>query len=696
MTGAGSADGSAWASAVVGTILDRRYRIDAVVGRGEKGAWVFRAHEIVSGAPVAVRCPGVPDDLAGVDYEQALDTFLAEAEVLARACAEGGDVEQVLAYGIAEPAALPRLPFCVFEWLEGKSLEQHIVERAGAVLSLSEALAILEPAARGLAAAHAMGVAHRDVRPRNLWLAQVGGRTRMKVTQFVLASRIGPPDDSFAPEYGAPEHFKRSYGAVGPATDVYGLALSLVELVSGKRALDGQDPVELYLAASDLARRPTLRGRGVQISDAVEAVLARALAVDPKRRWQSARELWDALVSAVPELTPAAPSVRPEPELGGGSDAGPSSARAGGASSVPSIWAARDQASAVVAPADDARLGDSAKLAAFAPPAPQPARRDRAGLAAWLVVALLAAAATIVIATRIGRPAAPAPPPARAATSRAPEPKASPPPSVKASAAPSALHPPGPDEPAVRFEPFLTDMVRVPAGSFTMGTDKEGRGDGPAHRVTITKAFYLDRTEVTAEAYAACVEEGSCTPSRVHADNIPETTWGCNSGKDQPRHPANCVDRAQAERFCAYAEKRLPTEAEWEYAARGDDAREYPWGNAPPTSCATAILLGLAGDCKDRKGTSEVGATAEGRSAFGALDMAGNVWEWVADGHEPYSPRAVTDPRAGLAAPYAKGVLRGGSWDYAPTSAKTTYRYPFQANIANISTGFRCARDAHD
>jgi len=684
------------AAALVGTILDRRYRIDSVIGPGEKGAWVFRAHEIVSGTPVAVRCPGVPEHLTGLGhaYERALDEFLAEAQLLARACGEGGDVEQVLAYGIAEPAGLARVPYSVFEWLEGKSLEQHIVERAGAVLSVSEALAILEPAARGLAAAHALGIAHRDVRPRNLWLAQVGGRTRMKLTQFVLASRIGPSDDAFAPEYGAPEHFKRSYGAIGPATDVYGLALCLVELISGRRALEGVDPPELYLAASDLGRRPTLRARGVQASEAVEAVLARALAVDPRRRWQSARELWDALVAAVPELTPAMPSVRPRPELAGNEvDEAPASAQ----SNVPSIWAARDHASAVVAPADDARLGDSAKLAAFAPrEAPTP-RRDRTGLGAWLVVGLLAAAAVGVVATKLARSRPPPSPPAttRAAASSAPAAKASPPPSSRASAAPAAR---SADEPAVRFQPFLTDMVRVPAGSFMMGTDKEGRGDGPAHRVTITKPFYIDRTEVTAEVYGACVEDGSCTPNRVHGDNIPETTWGCNTSKDQPHDPVNCVDRWQAERFCEYAHKRLPTEAEWEYAARGDDGRAYPWGNAPPTTCTMASLSGLAGDCRDRRGTTEVGSTIDGRSAFGALDMAGNVWEWVADGHVPYpnGSAEVTDPRPALSAPHAKGVLRGGSWDYAPTSAKTTYRYPFQANIGNISTGFRCARDAHE
>jgi formylglycine-generating enzyme required for sulfatase activity/serine/threonine protein kinase len=676
------------AAMLVGTILDRRYRIDSVIGAGEKGSWVFRGHEIVSSAPAAIRCPGVPDELTGLDYEQALDAFLREAKTLARASETSEDVERLLAHGIAEPAALARLPFCVFEWLEGKSLEQHILERAGAILSISEALAILEPAARGLASAHLLGVVHRDVRPRNLWLASVAGRTRMKVTQFVLASRVGTSDDAFAPEYGAPEQFKRSYGAVGPHTDVYGLALCLVELVSGKRALEGRDATELYLATSDLARRPTLRARGVQVSDALEAVIARAVAVDPKRRWQNAREMWDALVAAVPELTPAAPSVRPRREPTDASET-TDLAPASGRSSVPSMWAARDQTSGIIAPADDARLGDSAKLAAFTPRTPP--ERDRSGLVTWLVVGTLAIITIAIVATRIGR----AVPPAKPVEKRAQLSSASAAAPSRETAPAVSVVPAG-EESAVRLQPFLTDMVRVPAGKFTMGTDREGRGDGPAHPVTITKAFYVDRTEVTAEMYYACIEEGSCTPNRVHADNIVESGWGCNTGKDNPRHPINCVDRAQAERFCTYAQKRLPTEAEWEYAARGADAREFPWGNTQPASCSTAVLQGLQGECRERKGTSEVGTAADGRSAFGALDMAGNVWEWVADGFEPYAPGPVTDPRPALSAPHAKGILRGGSWDYSPSSAKTTYRYPFQASIGNISTGFRCARDAHD
>jgi formylglycine-generating enzyme required for sulfatase activity/serine/threonine protein kinase len=691
------------AAALVGTVLsgrgtpERRYRIDSVIGPGERGAWVFRGHDATSGTAVAVRCPGVADDPRGLDYEKALDTFVHEASLLARACEASGDVEQLLAYGISETSSRARLPFCVFEWLEGKSLEQLIVERTGAPLSISEALAILEPAARGLAAAHGLGVAHRDVRPRNLWLTDDGDRIRMKVTQFVLASRIGDSDDAFAPHYGAPEHFKRTYGAIGPHTDVYGLALSLVELLSGRRALQGNDATELYLATSALARRPTPRARGVQVSDAVEAVLARALAVDPKRRWQNARELWDALVAAVPELTPMGPIVHPlSTGTGNASNEGAALAKSG----VPSIWAARDQASAVVAPGDDLRRGDSAKLTSFAPSSPAPARRDDGGISTWVVVGALAIVAIVVIQARIGsstaRPAA-AP---HAVASAPPEAKASPARAGRraVASAPTARA----DEPAGRLPPFLTDMVRVPAGTFTMGTDKEDRGDGPAHTVRITKAFYIDRTEVTAEMYSACVEEGSCTPNRVHpltkageGDSV-EAASGCNTGKDQPRHPINCVDRVQAERFCTYAQKRLPTEAEWEYAARGADGREYPWGDTPPTTCSMANLSGLTGDCRDRKGTGEVGKTAPGRSPFGALDMAGNVWEWVADGYEPYPTGERTDPRGALTAPSAKGVLRGGSWDQPPTSAKATYRFPLAADIGNIGTGFRCARDAQD
>ena len=630
---------------LLGSVLDGRWRIEAVIGQGHGGGIVYRGRDAQSGASVVVRCPRVPD-LPQEQLDEAFETFTAEAALLAKVGAATNDIEKLLASGITDDRQ--RIAYCVFEWLAGHSLEQDI---HGPALSIGEAMTILEPAARALAAAHALGAAHRDVRPANLWLSDQGGRTRMKLAAFGLASKIGTDKVAFAPEYGAPEHFKKSYGVIGPATDVFGLGLVLVEMVSGRPALTGNDEAEMYLASSDLGRRPTLRARGAQVSEAVEQVVARALAVDPKRRFTDARELWEALVLAVPELTPAAPSVRPREEPTRLPSAPP-----------PGMMFSRPFPSM----ADDRRL-ETGRAQNFTPP-PPPKKKDRGGTWAWLAVAIMGVVAVLVIATKVK--SSPKPPP--------PKPVAS---------ADAAVATPAPKEQAVQFQSFLTDMVQVPAGTFTMGPEK-------GHRVTLSHAFYMDRTEVVASSYAACVDEGACTANRVHGmESQPESTWGCNTEKERPNHPANCVDRSQAAAYCTWAKKRLPTEAEWEYAARGTDGRDYPWGPLPPTSCNQAILREA---CPDRpKGTWEIGSTPEGKSAFGLLDMAGNVWEWVSDGYADYPPGDVTDPKGAppTAQPRERGILRGGSWDYSVQSAKTTYRLPFTPAVGNVSVGFRCARD---
>jgi formylglycine-generating enzyme required for sulfatase activity len=664
---------------IVGTVLDGRYRVEAVLGAAHADGTVFRGRDASAGSTVVVRCPAIPSDLHGEALESALAAFMAEAAQLDKIGRGSNDVERLLASGIAERSESDtRVPYTIFEWLAGRSLERHLAERPGGG-SISEAIVLLEPAARALSLAHSMGVAHRDVRPANLWLAEIGGRTTLKVAAWGLATRIGPGDTAFAPEYAAPEHFKKSYGAIGPATDVYGLALCVVEMVTGKRALEGRDAGELYLATSDLGRRPTLRARGAHVSDALESVIQRALAVDPRRRFQSARELWDAIVAAVPELTPAPPAVRTSKT----------------SDRPPGVVSYGDSPPATLPPGVAAKTRPAATTReAIATPA---GRVDRSGAWAWMAMAVLGVVVVAVIVAKVGGGA-------KAGASASASASASAGAGASASAGANASADAGAKagavdggEQAVNVRPFLADMIKVPAGTFVMGSDHDGKGEKPPHAVRLTHAFYIDRTEVRADEYSSCVSDGACTSNKVHEGDLVETVWGCNTEKERPKHPANCIDRIQAEKYCAFVEKRLPTEAEWEYAARGTDGREFPWGNTAPTSCTQAVLTGMTGPCGNRKGTWEAGATADGKSFFGALDMAGNVWEWVADGWEAYpnadGGAAIVDPKTPLAK-NGKGVLRGGSWDYSVTSAKTTYRLPFAATNGNVSTGFRCARDA--
>ncbi len=239
-------------------------------------------------------------------------------------------------------------------------------------------------------------------------------------------------------------------------------------------------------------------------------------------------------------------------------------------------------------------------------------------------------------------------------------------------------------------------MVLIPAATFTMGSDT-GRSEKPQHKVRITRDFYIDLTEVTADAYGACVHDHACTAPRFHTASrgrgVTTSSTSCNSISDPSfaRQPANCVTYEQSVAFCKHEGKRLPTEAEWEYAARGTDARTYPWGEAESHSCRFAITGGAEGPCGARKGTYEVATTVDGKSPFGLFDMAGNVWEWVADDFEGYGKDEVVDPI--IPPRSSKGVIRGGSWDYSAATAKTYVRLSHDRAFALNNVGFRCARD---
>ena len=226
------------------------------------------------------------------------------------------------------------------------------------------------------------------------------------------------------------------------------------------------------------------------------------------------------------------------------------------------------------------------------------------------------------------------------------------------------------------------EMVEVAEGNFWLGcapSDLEcAEIEYPYHQVSLS-SFAIDVTEVTVVAYRQCVEDGACSePSTLES----ACNWGVE-GRDH--HPVNCVDWNQADTYCTWAGKRLPSEAEWEKAARGTDERIYPWGDTVP-DCTHAEF---GGPCTG--GTVEVGCKSEGAAPSGALDMAGNVWEWTEDWYdqEYYEHSPTTDPHGPEEGYYR--VMRGGSYSYAAEFLRTsnrTVRTPFSFDE---ELGFRCA-----
>ena len=218
-------------------------------------------------------------------------------------------------------------------------------------------------------------------------------------------------------------------------------------------------------------------------------------------------------------------------------------------------------------------------------------------------------------------------------------------------------------------------MVKIAVGNFRFGEEKGVEPGIP----TKVAGFWIDKTEVTVHDYAACVASGQCTP--------PHNRWDtCNWPKRDQRgqHPINCVDWTQANAFCSSMDKRLSTEQEWEFAARGSDGRLYPWGEAAPKGQVCLKHGASEGARKEEDGTCPVSQFAGDISPFRVLGMAGNVKEW-------------TSSVEMLSGKVAARVIRGGGWSADPLSPLPTVRvlereYLMPSEFAS-DLGFRCASD---
>lgn len=224
-------------------------------------------------------------------------------------------------------------------------------------------------------------------------------------------------------------------------------------------------------------------------------------------------------------------------------------------------------------------------------------------------------------------------------------------------------------------EPALID---IPAGGFEMGCNKAIRAtcqddEGPAHIVRLP-AFKLTRTEITAGQYNACVVSGACRSPP-------------SFDMTKASYPVTARTFQDARDYCSWARMRLPTEAEWEFAARGVSSYEFPWGHTPSPDCDRAVMMGCGG-------IGPVGALPAGASPEGVMDLAGNVAEWVNDwfGFDYYAYMPERNPPGPTSGRYKS--LRGGSWKSRPIMLRTATRSGAPADQRSATVGFRCAKSA--
>jgi eukaryotic-like serine/threonine-protein kinase len=256
-------------------------------------------------------------------------------------------------------------------------------------------------------------------------------------------------------------------------------------------------------------------------------------------------------------------------------------------------------------------------------------------------------------------------------------------------------------------------MVYVPAGEFIMGS-AEGVGNANEHpqNTQTVDAFWIDQTEVSNAMFTLFVNETNyTTDAEIIAKSytfyeekwqlVDEADWAHPFGPSSDisgykNYPVTHVSWKDALAYCEWAGRALPTEAQWEKAARGTSGETYPWGNAAPSgdlvNYADSSLNFYTADPNVNDGyefTSPVGSFPNGKSEYGVLDIAGNVWEWVSSLAQPY-PYNAADGRENLI-PVGKRLIRGGSWFDTPVSLQTTNRYEFDQNYTGLNTGFRCA-----
>jgi formylglycine-generating enzyme required for sulfatase activity len=561
-------------------------------------------------------------------------------------------------------------PYIVMELLEGESLQERL-EGAGP-LSINDTYQVIKQVGKAIDASHQANIIHRDIKPHNIFLTDVQGDMFVKVLDFGSAKRADSPRAAQltspgmligTPHYISRDLVKDTKTITGHA-DLWALGVVAYKCLTGKLPFDGVGIAEVCNAiVKGKFRRPS-RARK-DLTRHYDGWFGLVFHPDPSKRPNSGLEMTvsfkavarSSLTSTVQLPAPGA-KTRERMSIG--------------ALALSIVLAA----GAIVTTQTSSDDDDAATTSASATPTP--------------TVSAAAAPSTSAVAS--------------AAVSAEPEPPEVAPVSSEVArlidldalddGAPKGDAKGAPKE---LVKALSKARVHIPAGSFFMGCapgDKHcADNEKPGRAVKIGK-YSIDRVEVSLGLYYACVKAGACSSEQLNGyqlDNgpfVPSTK--CNWGfTKRHNHPINCVSHHEAATFCKWVDARLPTEAEWENAARGRDKRIYPWKKGG-ASCSVAVMNEGIRGCR-ASGTWPAGSKRDGASPYGLFNMAGNVREWVSDWYEPvfYKNGPATDPSGPDDGTLRVG--RGGSWGNAVGRfMRVSAREGMSPSNRSIHLGFRC------
>jgi serine/threonine-protein kinase len=618
-----------------------RYQILELLGEGGM-ATVYKAYDTRLEREVAIkviRRDAFPPD----DMNMLLKRFEREAKSLGRL--SHPNIVGVIDYGEYEGS-----PYLVMVYLPGGTLK----DRLGKPMPWQDAIQMLLPIAHALEYVHDRNIINRDVKPSNILMTEKG---QPMLTDFGLVKLFGEKEKESThltssgtglgtPDYMAPEQWT---GEATAQSDLYSLGVVLYEMITGYRPFTADTPAGVLLKQATESL-PLPKTYIPDLPQNVESVLLKVLAKDPIHRYPDMHAFIDELQNLLAGREVSASTTRAE--------------------QLREHMTGKVEKSRSAASLSDLQTGRQKK--AF------PTLAVIGGLGIFGVLVALGA-----YWLTNGNPAmfAAATPTQQALPSST---ATDIPPTETIESTGTPTETPLPTETSIPVE--IRDnrnvpMRLVPAGEFTMGSDDTGDiGSRPAHKVYL-EAFYIDKFEVTNEMYDSCAYAVECRkPQRL--GTATRDTYYANPV--YANYPVIYLDWKMAKAYCEWRGARLPTEAEWEKAARGTDGRIYPWGNDKP-DCNFANLVGCVGD------TTPVDQHEKGQSIYGVFGMSGNVWEWTSSLFKLYP----YDPTDGREDPKSLGerIARGGSWHSGSNSgnvrADTRLKLDPGSTLAYV--GVRCA-----